>query len=228
MSFNLYKYSIPQQKISKEKNMSNADVDLENLPSLNEYTRSTSSGLGDSEKLNELLEMEREKEILERINSMDDAGSAIDNAAGIVSNDSGFLNKLGRVESGNNYFIKPNANGYEGKYQYRFRNDNDAGMQYAKRMGVTPDQIRKSPRLQENMMQLALNDYKKELSGSGLPVNDYTLWLRHNQGLGGANAILRGHLTPQIRRNIRNQGVTGKSDIELLTNYHSKFKPMFS
>jgi len=146
----------------------------------------------------------------------------------ISDDDANFLTALGKVESRNNYYAKPNGSGYEGKYQFRFRAGDD-GTKYAKMMGITHEQWRKSPQLQEKHMQYVLkNDYDKGLKRAGIPINNYTRWLRHNQGLGGTRAMLKGKLSKTIRRNIRNQGVKGSTDAELIRNYHKKFRHRFT
>lgn len=138
-----------------------------------------------------------------------------------------FKERLWRVEGTGDYFQPKNKYGYEGKYQFRFKKKGDLGNVLARRMGVSANQIRKSPELQEKMMDLAIDDYVKGLNSRGLPVTEYNLWLVHNQGLGGANAILTGKLTPTIRRNIRAQGIKGRSDADLIAKYHAKFRKRF-
>ena len=146
--------------------------------------------------------------------------------SGVPSNQSGFLSTLANVESGNKNITTPNKNGYVGIFQFRYR-DGDHGSVLAKKMGVTPQQMINSPELQKKAMSLALNQYDRELSSSNIPVNNYTRWMRHNQGLGGTRAMTSGKLTPTIRRNIRNQGINGNNDYELIQNYHRKFKSRF-
>ena len=51
--------------------------------------------------------------------------------------------------------------------KFRYRDAGDAGMVYANKMGVSPEQIRQSPQLQEKMMQMALGDYDKEITRRG-------------------------------------------------------------
>jgi len=134
---------------------------------------------------------------------------------------------IANIETGNSkdpYKQGKNKNGYETKYQFRFEKATDAGTDIAKRMGVTPDQIRNSPELQEKMMDIYMEDNAKALEKKGHEASAYNIWLAHNQGAGGANAILTGKLTDTIRRNIRNQGVKGDTDEELINNYHNKFK----
>lgn len=145
----------------------------------------------------------------------------------ISNNDLSFLTALGKVESNNNYNASPNSSGYEGKYQFRYRKGDD-GLKYATQLGYTRADIRSDPNKQEKLMGLALKNYDSQIKGRGVTVNNWTRWLRHNQGLGGMSAILKGRLTPIIRRNIRNQGVSGKTDSDLINNYTAKFKRRFN
>ena len=137
------------------------------------------------------------------------------------------MKTLANVESGGKNITTPNKSGYVGIYQFRYR-DGDEGSMWAKKFGVTPQQMINSPELQQKAMSSALKRYDMQLNKSGIPVNNYTRWLRHNQGLGGARSIVSGKLTNTIRRNIRNQGIAGKNDYELIQNYHKKFKPRFT
>ncbi|HIP19655.1 MAG TPA: hypothetical protein EYG70_00855 [Sulfurimonas sp.] len=155
------------------------------------------------------------------------AGVTDINMGKISSSDKDFLYMLGQTESKGNYNTGKNANGYEGKYQFRFRDKGDAGTILAKKMGKTPEQIRRSPQLQEQMMAVALKGYDKDITNSGLEVNNWNRWLRHNQGAGGMRSINRGKLSKTVRRNIRNQSIKGNTDAELIANYKKKFMPKF-
>lgn len=119
-----------------------------------------------------------------------------------------------------------NKNGYEGKYQFRYRNKKDAGWDIATALGYDP-KGEKTPEMQEAIMDEYLRRNAKQLKRMGIEPTAYNLWLAHNQGAGGARAMHRGKLTDTIRRNIRNQGVKGTTDEELIANYHRKFKPKF-
>lgn len=124
------------------------------------------------------------------------------------------------------YDQPPNKNGYEGKYQFRYRNKNDAGYDIAVALGIDP-KTKKTPEQQEAIMDEFMRRNADRLTKKGIEPTPYHLWLAHNQGVGGASAILRGKLTKNIRRNIRNQGVSGTTDAELIANYHKKFKKRF-
>lgn len=119
-----------------------------------------------------------------------------------------------------------NSSGYEGKYQFRYRDKNDAGYDIATKLDIDP-KAPKTPKQQEAIMDEFLKRNANRLTKKGIEPTPYNLWLAHNQGVSGAAAILRGKLTKTIRRNIRNQGVSGTTDDELIKNYHKKFKGKF-
>jgi hypothetical protein len=112
-----------------------------------------------------------------------------------------FLKRLGQIESSGNYFAKPNKYGYEGMYQFRYRPGSD-GYTFANKLGISWDEYRRNPQAQDKLMLYALNEYDRRLRSAGLPVNNFTRWLVHNQGLGGTKAILSGRVSPKIQRNI--------------------------
>ena len=125
------------------------------------------------------------------------------------------------------YSQPPNKSGYEGKYQFRYRSKNDAGYAIATKLGIDP-KAKKTPEQQEAIMDEYLAINSKRLRSKGIDPTPYNLWLAHNQGATGAEAILSNKLTPQIRRNIKNQAVQGSTDEELIQNYHDKFQPRFA
>ena len=161
---------------------------------------------------------------------------SIQNPSGKSSN---FLDKLSKVESGGKYHLKPNSAGYEGKYQHRFRPGDD-GTKVLKQMGKSLKEWRASPEVQEEHQARIMKLYEKELSNKGIPVNDYTLWLRHNQGLQGAKILLEGKIPSRIRGKIRRnilgqfgkderkkQGLDRLSDSKLIEAYHKKYMKKF-
>lgn len=129
------------------------------------------------------------------------------------------------IESGGDPTTGKNEYGYEGKYQFRYDSPKDAGYDIAKKLGYTADEIRQDPKKQEEVMDVYLDQNATSLENKGHEATPYNLWLAHNQGAGGANAIITGKLTPQIRKNIEAQGVSGNTDKELIANYHAKFAP---
>ncbi len=116
-----------------------------------------------------------------------------------------------------------NANGYEGDFQFRYRDENDAGTKYAKQMGVTPDQVRASPKLQLDMMKRYVKDNRNALTRNGYKASPFNTYMAHNQGATGARYILNNKgvaLTPTIRRNMKNQNKSIRgNDAELRSSY---------
>ena len=117
------------------------------------------------------------------------------------------INTMQQIENPQNVKGK-NANGYEGDFQFRYRDENDAGTKYAKQMGVTPDQVRASPKLQLDMMKRYVKDNRTALTRNGYNATPFNTYMAHNQGATGARYILNDKgvaLTPTIRRNMMNQ-----------------------
>ncbi|RKX64394.1 MAG: hypothetical protein DRP42_06445 [Tenericutes bacterium] len=148
---------------------------------------------------------------------------------------SSVLDKIANVETSHGaksdkaYSQGKNASGYEGKYQFRYRDKKDAGYAIAVKLGIDP-KAPKTPEQQEAIMADYVKTNTKALKAKGHPVTPYTLWLAHNQGAGGANAILTGRLTKGIRRGMINQRIGGEesdTDAELIAKYHKKFRPKF-
>ena len=150
--------------------------------------------------------------------------------------DNDLLNKFAQIESGNRN-LGPNSSGYEGIFQFRFRKG-DLGKYYLDKMGITYEQWKNNPQYQRQMMQMALNDYKKDLSRNNIAVNPLTLYMVHNQGLAGTKAILNTlnngkPLSRRIRLNVLNQfGYSEKKkynlenvdDLTLAKLYVNKFR----
>ena len=153
-----------------------------------------------------------------------------------INNDKDLLYKFAKIES-NGKNLSPNKSGYEGIFQFRFR-DGDLGSKYLKKMGISYSEWKNNPKYQTEMMELALNDYKNGLKRNNIDVNPLSLYMVHNQGLGGTKAIFRTlqdkkSLPKTIRRNIINQfGNSEKSkynienldDYSLASVYYNKFK----
>ena len=115
-----------------------------------------------------------------------------------------------------------NASGYEGDYQFRYRDENDAGTKYAKQMGKTIDEIRGSKALQRNMMDRYVKDNQISLTRNGYEATPFNTYMAHNQGGTGARYILNNDvaLTPAIRRNMMNQNKSIRgNDAQLRSSY---------
>ena len=98
----------------------------------------------------------------------------------------GYFDTLGMKESSNNYNAV-NSLGYTGKYQF---GKNTAAPFLAKR-GKTWDQFKNTPSLQEAIARDFTEQNSRSLKNYGLPVNDFTLWVAHNQGAKGASDMLK-------------------------------------
>ena len=149
-----------------------------------------------------------------------------DTSSSVSDDESIFMNQLHQVESSGGNPQKDNKSGYSGMFQFRY-NDGDLGSKYAHKMGMNKEQILANPQAQKNMMHMAIQDYKQELTKNGFELNNFNMFTLHNQGAGGLKAIKSGKLTNQIRTNIRNQGIAGNNDYELIQNYKNKFVPRF-
>lgn len=71
------------------------------------------------------------------------------------------------------------------------------------------------------------SDNAKQLEAAGVPVNDTTLYLAHQQGAGGAIEILRAaaegrEVSPEIRRNMDNNGGQGLTPAQFVTKWDDK------
>ena len=132
------------------------------------------------------------------------------------------INTMQQIENPQNVKGK-NANGYEGDFQFRYRDENDAGTKYAKQMGVTPDQVRASPKLQLDMMKRYVKDNRTALTRNGYNATPFNTYMAHNQGATGARYILNDKgvaLTPTIRRNMMNQNKSIRgNDAQLRSSY---------
>ena len=132
------------------------------------------------------------------------------------------INTMQQIENPQNVKGK-NANGYEGDFQFRYRDKNDAGTRYAKQMGVTPDQVRASSKLQLDMMKRYVKDNQAALTRNGYKATPFNTYMAHNQGATGARYILNNNgvaLTPTIRRKMMNQdkSISG-NDAQLRSSY---------
>jgi len=143
--------------------------------------------------------------------------------------DVSLLKQINMVEASGKNIQKPNDSRYVGMYQQRYE-PGDIGYAWAKKNGYTSQQILASPALQNRMMSDQLKGYRSSFSKRGIKSTPYTLYMAHNQGVGGASAILSGRLTKKIRMNMVNQNIGGKStdsDYVLIQKYHNKFRKRF-
>lgn len=140
------------------------------------------------------------------------ANTALGNAALIPQlRDSGlsntFIDRLVNIESGGRKGDDPylNQRGYRGKYQIGqgYLDDfNRANKTSYKLDDMTNDE------LASKVFAHQMNSYVNQMKKFGLPVNDTTAYLAHNQGVGGVKAIISamegGQIPDKIRSNIWN------------------------
>jgi hypothetical protein len=63
---------------------------------------------------------------------------------------------------------------------------------YADKLGVTVDQFKSNPSIQDQAAMLKLQDLKRELSAYGIPLTDKNIYLGWNQGAKGLYDLLQG------------------------------------
>ena len=210
-------------KINKLQNMLNS---LQNLKLQNQQEKANNLN---NEYLKTLIKTQqlKNKKINTEINLLNKNYNVDDNS---------ILNKFAQIES-NGKNLGPNKNGYEGIFQFRFR-DGDLGKYYLDKMGITYKQWKSNPQYQKKMMEIALSDYKRDLSRNNIAINPLTLYMVHNQGLGGTKAILNTlnngePLSERVRLNILNQfgknekrkyNLENVDDSTLTKIYVNKFK----
>ncbi len=132
-----------------------------------------------------------------------------------------FFKKLGEIESGNNYGAS-NKYGYTGKYQFSRK----TAQPYLTKLGVTWEDYKNSPQIQEQVVRMFTEDNKRQLENAGITPTDFNLWLAHNQGVGGTKQILSGNISPEVRRNIStNLPEGGPATAE---NYLSQWRKKFN
>ena len=140
------------------------------------------------------------------------ANTALGNAALIPQlRDSGlsntFVDKLVNIESGGRKGNDPylNQRGYRGKYQIGQSYLDDYNK--AHKTKYTLDDMM-NDELANKVFNHQMGSYVNQMRKFGLPVNDTTAYLAHNQGVGGLRQIIGalegGQLTDKTRSNIWN------------------------
>lgn len=140
------------------------------------------------------------------------ANTALGNAALIPQlRDSGlsntFVDKLVNIESGGRKGDDPylNQRGYRGKYQIGQSYLDDYNK--AHKTKYTLDDMMNAE-LASKVFNHQMGSYVNQMRKFGLPVNDTTAYLAHNQGVGGLRQIIGalegGQLTDKTRSNIWN------------------------
>lgn len=75
------------------------------------------------------------------------------------------------------------------------------------KMGYDWNQYLKDPKLQDEAGRVYTANNVRQLERKGIPVNDFTVYMAHNQGVGGLSQILSGHPDKEVVLNILNQGL---------------------
>lgn len=76
------------------------------------------------------------------------------------------------------------------------------------KMGYKWDEYLKNPKLQEEAGRVWTANNIREMDKKGIPVNDLTVYMAHNQGVEGTRQILSGHPSKEIILNVLNQGIS--------------------
>jgi len=127
-------------------------------------------------------------------------------------NTDSYLKQLANVESQGKYDAYNKGSGAYGKYQFIPSTE----QAYMKKLGYTQAQAR-TPEGQEAMIRRLTADNRAGLIKAGYKPTNMNLWLAHNQGLGGAKAILSGGNVNM--HNIRSNIPKGKGTVQDYLNY---------
>ena len=130
-----------------------------------------------------------------------------------------FADKLVGVESKGSYTALNKGSGAYGRYQFI----PSTLAEYARKTNQTIDQA-KTPKGQDIMFAKFTEDNMNSLKKMKIPTTELNMWIAHNQGLGGASAILKGKkLSPIIKKNIASNIPKGmEPTAENYINYWSK------
>ena len=112
-----------------------------------------------------------------------------------------YANKaIGIESSGNSKAQSPGGGSYYGLGQLN--------KESVEAMGINWNDYKNNPDTQVTAFKNFTAKNVKDLEANGIPVNDFTVYVAHNQGVGGAKQILSGE-TPskQVMLNMLNQGI---------------------
>lgn len=128
--------------------------------------------------------------------------------------------RLIKIESGGSYTAENKDTKAYGKYQFLPR----VAAAYSARLGFTGDEWKK-PENQERMYRLYSNDNIKGLQKKGLPIDAFSMYGAHQQGVKGFSEIMSGNISEERARNIRanlpipNKHLNGKALADAWISY---------
>ena len=108
-----------------------------------------------------------------------------------------YITKAIKTESDGDSTVKSGS--YQGLMQLK---EDDV-----KRLGYDWKTYLKDPKIQEEVGRVYTADNVRQLERKGLPVNDFTVYMAHNQGVEGARQILSGNPSKEVMLNMLNQGI---------------------
>lgn len=108
------------------------------------------------------------------------------------------VDKLIRLESGNQGYTASNKSGAYGRYQFM----PDTAKQYADKLGISMDEW-KRPENQDKMFAAFTQDNINQLKARGMPIDLFHVYGAHQQGVGGLSKILANKLDAETIRNMR-------------------------
>lgn len=95
------------------------------------------------------------------------------------------------------------------------------------KMGYDWNEYQKNPKLQEEAGRVWTANNIRTMEKQGIPVNDFTVYMAHNQGVEGAKQILNGNPSKEVVLNMLNQNIT-QTDLPKLSNGQIDIKKVMS
>jgi len=117
-----------------------------------------------------------------------------------------YWDKMSKIESNGDYNAVNKSSGAYGKWQIMPKTMKS----YANKLGISMDEAR-TPQGQDAVIKKFTDDNARALRRAGLPVNDKTLYLAHQQGAGGAINLLKGNYDSVSDRNVNSNNPDGVS-----------------
>lgn len=112
--------------------------------------------------------------------------------------------------------IKTESNGNSDAKTGSYRGLMQLKQPEVEKMGYDWNQYLKDPKLQDEAGRVYTANNVRQLERNGIPVNDFTVYVAHNQGVGGLNQIMSGHPSKEVVLNMLNQGLS--NDLPKYTN----------